>query len=108
MRISDWSSDVCSSDLLDRSADPFDIGAHHVHADAAARNRSNLLRRGESGPETEIANLLVGQRLALVLGRKAVRQRFFLDELGRTSCRERVCQYWYLSGLAISLQNKIT
>src|SRR3546814_2531430 len=31
MRISDWSSDVCSSDLVERvTAEPFFVGAHHA------------------------------------------------------------------------------
>src|SRR3546814_7644000 len=65
MRISDWSSDVCSSDLLDADLDAINIGP----------NRLNLYA-GWSG-----------DALSLRL------QSATLFEIGRASCRERVCQY---------------
>src|SRR3546814_5264956 len=68
MRISDWSSDVCSSDLVDRRQG----GAVIAVADQLA---------GDS--DTDI--VLCFQRAAA-----DVRSE---DEIGRASCRERVCQY---------------
>src|SRR3546814_6430804 len=83
MRISDWSSDVCSSDLdlddelgaaafdrrqLDGAADLLDVGAHHVHADAAAGNRGPRRRRREAGLEDELLDLLLAHGVELGIG----------------------------------------
>src|SRR3546814_14309633 len=64
MRISDWSSDVCSSDLLSASV---------------ARGRA-ARRTGAPGP--------------------ADRHGGHHRQLGRASCRERVCQYVQISVVA--------
>src|SRR3546814_9131003 len=64
MRISDWSSDVCSSDLPDREAggDRGDVDRHHQTAPAL---RHDGLHPGLADH----------------------------PQIGRASCRERVCQY---------------
>src|SRR3546814_12066619 len=117
MRISDWSSDVCSSDLQKaEGADALiDIwGADHagtvkrivaaVQALTGGRTRFDvklvqmvrLLRNGEpvkmskrSGNFVTLADVVseVGKDVVrfTMLTRKA--------EIGRASCRERVCQY---------------
>src|SRR3546814_10253330 len=88
MRISDWSSDVCSSDLVDgflrdlkdlRAArigllDAQQVGRLHVQVDAAHR-----LARGHG----LVAAALRRGLLRLGGGK----------EIGRASCREGVCQY---------------
>src|SRR3546814_7905048 len=75
MRISDWSSDVCSSDL-----DP----AHHVER-LASRHHLAQLGAGNLHPiRRKIRELPAGQ---------VVVKHFGEDEIGRASCRERVCQY---------------
>src|SRR3546814_5874618 len=69
MRISDWSSDVCSSDLLhaDRRPDaPGVLAARHLHR--VAGEQAGV----EEGPEEG------GEEHHL--------------EIGRASCRERVCR----------------
>src|SRR3546814_8832095 len=79
MRISDWSSDVCSSDL--------DL----------CRIAREVAARGESGREGDIARSLAPPHAGLgaALGAAAARR----DEsgrsrqIGRASCRERVCKY---------------
>src|SRR3546814_3933613 len=71
MRISDWSSDVCSSDL-DRSRLAIPALRHVV------LNPGGLQR-------VEIA---IGPGQALDGGDRPAR-----GQLGRASCRERVCQY---------------
>src|SRR3546814_8361439 len=86
MRISDWSSDVCFSDLQGRGV-------------AAEREGIDRLRRGH-GAEG-IGRL--GRRRERVAvrhdrsGRHAgfahVERPGGLEEIGRASCRERVCQY---------------
>src|SRR3546814_4006516 len=63
MRISDWSSDVCSSDLVECA-----------RGGARARLR-NVQKRVQIGPSPDLRETLAD------------------DEIGRASCRERVCQY---------------
>src|SRR3546814_8150576 len=75
MRISDWSSDVCSSDL----------DLHHGRAH----------RPGGSGDEHGIARFGLGDRKQSEIGShprhpELAEKRL---EIGRASCRERVCQY---------------
>src|SRR3546814_7434144 len=63
MRISDWSSDVCSSDLAVPRLDTtrfFSQGAWHE---------------------------------APIVARDEIRPGEYVREIGRASCRERVCQY---------------
>src|SRR3546814_3068941 len=74
MRISDWSSDVCSSDLP--------VAALVQHALEIPQELGNAL-----GPE--IGGTAQGF-IALVFVVFAGRHRM---EIGRASCRERVCQY---------------
>src|SRR3546814_18303883 len=101
MRISDWSADVCSSDLLhlrvifDRGEPLFaraiarparaaegdmivDSGGRqvdhdHPGADVAAE-MARVLERGRSDPRRQAEITLVG------------------EQIGRASCRERVCK----------------
>src|SRR3546814_8055556 len=96
MRISDWSSDVCSSDLqgalqpqrsdrhdLARGADVLDPRAEvdlDMGRDAECAGNPLNQRRRNKTPE---------KRLAVI-----ARQPPDLDmKIGRASCRERVCQY---------------
>src|SRR3546814_17274475 len=93
MRISDWSSDVCSSDLpesanlpeavAERWADQW--GDAIVAAAAAAWSGPppiDLSFAAEPGDEE------------------------WADEIGRASCRERVCQYVKISVVAVSQKKK--
>src|SRR3546814_18128168 len=102
MRISDWSSDVCSSDLLVCGL----LGHRHlVRADERRRGQSGEVILGEAG-----LDLLVG--LALVAGQgvglhsEERQQRGAGVQIGRASCRESVCQYVSISGVAVSLKKK--
>src|SRR3546814_7560942 len=80
MRISDWSSDVCSSDLL-------------AALDAGCRlqfiTRNDRARQGGDylDLDTEI------HELALDKPRREIQRFGRLQQIGRASCRERVCQY---------------
>src|SRR3546814_1084376 len=95
MRISDWSSDVCSSDLIhqlrgDRppSLDPM---MALVAADMNEVN-SAILDRMQS--EVPLIPELAGHLIAG--GGKRMRPMLTLacgKQIGRASCRERVCQY---------------
>src|SRR3546814_10186354 len=98
MRISDWSSDVCSSDLLglppgatvwhsvlvhaadgvplqveDRYVNP-DTAPGYLDADFETETPNEFLMR--AAPATEVEHIV-----------EAIMQ------IGRASCRERVCQY---------------
>src|SRR3546814_9526678 len=68
MRISDWSSDVCSSDLA--------VPAHEV----SSREDLDTAHAGIKG--------IAGTHRAL-----AGTRELLAGEIGRASCRERVCQY---------------
>src|SRR3546814_21060794 len=117
MRISDWSSDVCSSDLnltprlaVFTAQSPFGVGIGVVEID-----QEPVERRGQEGQR-----LLIAEFDTLDLGAVAIDRNFglvirdpvetaaegivgiavelavddeVLDEIGRESCRERVCQY---------------
>src|SRR3546814_18093549 len=83
MRISDWSSDVCSSDL---SAEPFRY-ADIAFNDRRERRFSIFFR---ADPPSRAAS--------------HDRGRSRLPEIGRASCRERVCQYVEISVVAGSLK----
>src|SRR3546814_14127082 len=90
MRISDWSSDVCSSDLAG------DVAAAFVEQ----RGGGVEVVVGQGQGE-------VGQRLGHARGgRHAEGQRAAagLDQIGRASCRERVCQYVSISVVAVLLK----
>src|SRR3546814_20090099 len=94
LRISDWSSDVCSSDLV-----------------VARFQQRRVLRREagidgrDAGPERLGAHAGAGQRLVLDEPREFARDLQTL-QIGRASCRARVCQYVYISVVAVSSKNK--
>src|SRR3546814_5392783 len=70
MRISDWSSDVCSSDLIGEVG--VDAGPHPAPAGGDADGLAVVQQRLEGRLE-----------LIVEVG----------EQIGRASCRERVCQY---------------
>src|SRR3546814_3195512 len=82
MRISDWSSDVCSSDLNPLA----------TILSAAMMLRYSLgLSDAADRIETAVAQALAkGARSHDLGGTMSTRQ---MGEIGRASCRERVCQY---------------
>ena len=67
---------------VDGAADLIDIGAHHVHADAAAGDRGDGRSGGEARGEDELVDLGFGHLLQLGLGDETVLQRLGLDPLG--------------------------
>src|SRR3546814_4426034 len=87
LRISDWSSDVCSSDL-----------ELVEHDEAAGGNRQVAGHREGDDAAIRIQNL-DGQAVSRGRGVGIVDQldevvlRKLLHQIGRASCRERVCQY---------------
>src|SRR3546814_17173272 len=92
MRISDWSSDVCSSDLVHIIAV---LGQVIIGINAAEQ-------------EVERPVKIAGQdrfaRPACIILVRSVE----LQQIGRASCRERVCQYVLISVVAVALKKKQT
>src|SRR3546814_13242585 len=103
MRISDWSSDVCSSDLPERKCDEVVV---HV----ARRVRKDVVQDAETVWATLAYQRLRNRiNVGTVLAKEhfAIHQVFdaeslyalqslrpiALREIGRASCRERVCHY---------------
>src|SRR3546814_4865223 len=76
MRISDWSSDVCSSDLAEASS-VNSIARFASNAKAMAFTLATSPRLKPSGTTRPDAERL----------------RASAAQIGRASCRERVCQY---------------
>src|SRR3546814_13058859 len=94
MRISDWSSDVCSSDRqahqAERREQPLIEGAGTLEVVAAEGDVGDDVAAG-----TGLAALQVGDRLQLVA------------EIGRAPCRERVRQYGESSVVAGTLKQNV-
>src|SRR3546814_2983275 len=90
MRISDWSSDVCSSDLAVALQYAVD---RHVRR---GRFRRSLLRRRRLDPlhHTHAAcPCFIAKKALMSPAESAVKARILGNQIGRASCRERVCQY---------------
>src|SRR3546814_2310705 len=86
MRISDWSSDVCSSDLAIQACPPRMIRAQRRSSgDGVVLYDGNLVRGRPAfdGIALQPVNPLI--KLSSPGGNVA--------QIGRASCRERVCQY---------------
>src|SRR3546814_12660669 len=101
MRISDWSSDVCSSDLGALADAELrqgkGAGAVRADAEAAALLRvehhvgvvEEMLRDGDLGPlQVQAQAEVVGLLHRVGIPQRRARR----SEIGRASCRERVCQ----------------
>src|SRR3546814_7930414 len=81
MRISDWSSDVCSSDLLVAKQEDRRPGAAQILIQV---------------PERLGGNVIEAKGLTKAYGDKLLFENLDFNlppEIGRASCRERVCQY---------------
>src|SRR3546814_5984353 len=96
MRISDWSSDVCSSDLravLNAAAmlPKVSQGVTTVVVGncGISLSPSPVARGGEPIPPLN----LLGGREVFGFPRFADYRRRVEEQIGRASCRERVCQY---------------
>src|SRR3546814_20186127 len=99
MRISDWSSDVCSSDLAKASLRLSEKNYERA-VELLSRHAGTGVARDQTLSQLEADKATVALKEAMldktnneapldgVLGLKQVGV-----EIGRTSCRERVCQY---------------
>src|SRR3546814_5558985 len=98
MRISDWSSDVCSSDLLNMAINAQDSVAMSATG-AQADDRNPIVQALH-----EMAVTVLGEQLRTMFekaddilfdsaekAQSSDEQRLY--QIGSASCRERVCQY---------------
>src|SRR3546814_11332295 len=127
MRISKWSSYVCSSDLhstrltfaADVASALFQTRGIAVQLDDARdieRIANELAQTSRLGYEhglvagadtAQLDSELSNARAEVTRLQAALRTaKRSLLEIGRASCRERVCQYVYISVVAVSLNNK--
>src|SRR3546814_4601097 len=84
MRISDWSSDVCSSDLNDSS----NWGAEGMSDDPQVIAQRDKLKRAM------LTTLLISHGMPMLLaGDEFGQTQQGNNKIGRAWCRERVCKY---------------
>src|SRR3546814_18422188 len=114
MRISDWSSDVCSSDLGKRRSKmiPFFNRQFREFMKCPVCDAQIRLRRS-TAPRFFIAEMLMCLRCGhdhhfplTWLFSRASDASEASSQIGRVSCRERVCLYVSISGVAVSLTKK--
>src|SRR3546814_12475131 len=98
MRISDWSSDVCSSDLIAADGTWFHQGTP-IRRPEMVRLFSRIVRREADGgyvlvtPVEKLDILVEDAPFVAVAVESEGEGRDRRLEIGRASCRERVCQY---------------
>src|SRR3546814_15067209 len=122
MRISDWSSDVCSSDLIEarwlyrqeavRILEEPEIGCEGVfRADQRAQAIEDRAFGGVAA-EHIVERLFDVAALPAIVARVeqgaviAIGMTISVLQIGRASCRERVCQFVSISVVAVSCKNK--
>src|SRR3546814_14195122 len=123
MRISDWSSDVCSSDLS-RKVQELEarLGAQLLHrttrklglteAGNVYYEHSQRIARELDEAESAVSQLQGGPRGWLrvtapySLGIERIAPLLGEFQIGSASCRERVCPYVSISAVAVSLKQK--
>src|SRR3546814_15507981 len=107
MRISDWSSDVCSADLrnsLDLAKHVEKYGytrfwvAEHHNMDGIASSATAVLLGYLAGGTSTIrvgsGGVMLPNHAPLIIAEQfGTLASLYPGQLGRASCRERVCQY---------------
>src|SRR3546814_14219220 len=110
MRISDWSSDVCSSDLLAPEGCIVKLAGHdREHFEGPARVFDSEEAAFDAVQSRTIqAGDVVVIRFEGPAGGPGMREMLAVTaaQIGSASCRGRVCQYVSISGVAVSLKRK--
>src|SRR3546814_5288387 len=98
MRISDWSSDVCSSDLGNfptvQSPNPEEQSAMEMVINKGKEVGATMVMATD--PDTDRVGIGVRRadgEFILLNGNQAFSLMMYFIQIGRASCRERVCQY---------------
>src|SRR3546814_5433411 len=91
MRISDWSSDVCSSDLDKADKAAMEQASHK--ATTAPVGQSISWRNPDTGHSGTVTPVKEGTASNGDYCREFQQTVTIGDKIGRASCRERVCQY---------------
>src|SRR3546814_3517315 len=95
MRISDWSSDVCSSDLLDLLAGVYVLAGVQRVFNQFPADMNKLSQQGEvvylrrEVPRAQQRRAIAGQLRQIADAAQFLERRI---QIGRASWRERVCQ----------------
>src|SRR3546814_19312775 len=103
MRISDWSSDVCSSDLhalvdyLVADAGRPEDAARTVEAVVARHGRLDVLVNNAGAATVMPLQQASYEKVMAILA---------VNEIGRAACRERGCQDVSISVVAVELKKK--
>src|SRR3546814_16915107 len=106
LRISDWSSDVCSSDLdLSRATGRGGIVADMLDAGEPLQRRI-VAGQARGGDVACIADVKREARAWRDVQLRPRRTEFRHPQIGRASWRERVCQEVVISEVAVSLKKK--
>src|SRR3546814_15860667 len=110
MRISDWSSDVCSSDLCALPGK----GNRAVAAEDGGRQAyflpmddGRFMPTPHAGGAWNVAEQHVAPAIGLLVHALVDDPAARPAAIGRASCRERVCEYDYLSVCAVSLTKTV-
>src|SRR3546814_6315605 len=89
MRISDWSSDVCSSDLLwTVTEEPTDGESVVWPVDADGNEKVWTCSVPRLRNELDDVRVIRGDGNSI-----EIQKKYRPNQIGRASCRERVCQY---------------
>src|SRR3546814_14102510 len=103
MLINDWSSDVCSSDrrlfVIAATWAVVVQTAEHFRCRSLVKTGC-FFKAGKTNCLEHVQYTFASQ----VSGKKRVAERV-TNEIGRASCRERVCQYVEISEVAVSTKN---
>src|SRR3546814_18274022 len=100
MRISDWSSDVCSSDLDVSAVQGIDGWG------SCPNSLGNLILSEAEDAESRFPILNISREMTTDGG--GAGQWRGAPEIGRASCRERGCQYVSIAVVAVALKKKQT
>src|SRR3546814_13290714 len=116
MRISDWSSDVCSSDLLRLGEEAPDFTARSTRgvvslSDYRGRWLALFSHPADFTPvcTSEFVAIARASDRFSAMGCELMAvsvDSLFSHQIGRASCRERVCQFVLFSVVAVSLKKK--
>src|SRR3546814_17924204 len=106
MRISDWSSDVCSSDLRNGTlaAEPRVVRQEGVDSSNGRYSR-RVIDLGIAAFKG-CSPLKLPQEYYQTSNGGWSNLNYHWPQIGRASCRERVCQYVSISVVAVSLKKK--